>query len=476
MSTDNLAILGGSKLREKPFIVEPMVDELEEKLVLEAVRARSFSRYIGAKIADMDRVLRMPSAETIKVTDYWHPLGGEHVRHFGAEFADAFRCKYAIPVTSATAGISLALAACGVGPGDEVIVPALSYSASASAVLMFNSIPVFADVDPWTFCLDPAAVERAITPRTKAILPVHLTGNLADMDALLAIAKRHNLRIIEDAAQAIGASWRDRKAGTVGDAGVYSFQQSKNIMTGEGGMVVTDDPEIARRVRLILNHGEVVFDDNDADEDLANIVGFNFRMPELCAAVGRAQLAKLKAVNDWRTNNADILRKGLGGLPGIVLPPSQRHGNGPAKDMPHLFVAIYDEAAMGVSRDVFVAAVRAEGIAIGTGYNRPMYHNPMFLRRIAYGAKGCPWTCHDSKVEYKKGMCPTAERLVDQQFLWFYQISYPSTPADMEETVAGVRKVIANLDALKANAAAIAAQAVHATGRIGVQPSARKAS
>src|SRR6185369_1536002 len=156
---------------------------------LEAIRAKSFSRYIGSKIADMDAVLRMPSVQAAEISDYWHPLGGEHVRRFGAEFAAAFGVTYAIPVTSATVGISLALAACGVGPGDEVIVPALSYSASASAVLLFNSIPVFADVDPVTFCIDPQSVERAITPRTKAILPVHLTGNVADLDALKDIAR-----------------------------------------------------------------------------------------------------------------------------------------------------------------------------------------------------------------------------------------------------------------------------------------------
>jgi dTDP-4-amino-4,6-dideoxygalactose transaminase len=335
---------------------------------------------------------------------------------------------------------------------------------------MFNSIPVFADVDPVTFCLDPAAVERAITPRTKAILPVHLTGNVTDMDALLDIAKRHGLRIVEDAAQAIGAQWRERKVGAVGDAGVFSFQQSKNIMTGEGGMVITDDPEIARRVRLILNHGEVVFDDESPDEDLQNIVGFNFRMPELCAAIGRAQLAKLQTVNDWRSRNADILRQGLSGLPGLELPPSQRHGNGPAKDMPHLFVALHDEPAMGVSRSLFVAALRAEGIAVGTGYNRPMYHNPMFLRKIAYGSKGCPWTCHNSTVEYRKGMCPVAEELIDRRFVWFYQISYPSTPADMEEVVAGVRKVIAGRAALAAHAEELTTKTRgHSTGRIGVK-------
>src|SRR5215470_543450 len=294
-----LAILGGTPFRRRPFTVEPMVDEAEERLVLQAIRDKNFLRYIGLPVGR--EVLEMTSADAAAISDYWHFLGGPNVRAFAAEFAAKFDVPYAIPVTSATAGLGVALAAAGVGPRDEVIVPALSFSATANAVLMFNSIPVFVDVDPQTFCIDPEAVERAVTPRTKAILPVHLAGNVSDMGALEDIARRHDLRIIEDACQAIGAAWGNRAAGGVGDAGVFSFQQSKNIMTGEGGMIITRDPQLAARARLILNHGELVFADDTTDEELANIVGLNYRMPELCAAVGRAQLAKLDTVNEWRT-------------------------------------------------------------------------------------------------------------------------------------------------------------------------------
>src|SRR5258708_1365128 len=285
--SETLAILGGAPLRTKPFVVEPMVDKAEERLVVEAVREKNFSRYIGTPVGR--DVLEMPSADAVAITDSWHFLGGPNVRKFAADFAAKFDVPYAIPVTSATAAIGIALAASGAGPGHEVIIPAISFSASANAILMFDAIPVFVAVDPLTFCLDPAAVERALTPRTKAILPVHLAGNVSDMAALTEIARRHDLKIIEDAAQAIGAMWGNRRAGAVGDAGIFSFQQSKNIMTGEGGMIITRDPEIAARARLILNHGEVVFGDDATDDDLANIVGLNFLLPELCAAVGRAQ-------------------------------------------------------------------------------------------------------------------------------------------------------------------------------------------
>jgi len=460
--SSQLALLGGPPLRTEPFRVEPMIDETEEQLVLQAIRERNFSRYIGIAV-DRD-TLRMTSAEADALTDYWHFLGGPNVRAFAAAFAARFDVPYAIPVTSATAGLGIALAAAGVGPGDEVILPALSFSATGNAVLLFNSIPVFVDIDP-------AAIEAAISPRTKAILPVHLTGNIADMDRVLEIARRHGLKVIEDACQAIGGSWRNRFTGTLGDAGVFSFQQSKNIMTGEGGMIVTRDPEIAARCRLIVNHGELVFGDDATDEELANVVGFNYRMPELCAALGRAQLVKLDRVNAWRTRNAETLRRELAGIPGIVLPPSQRAEGGPARDVPHFFVALWDAEAAGMPRSLFVAALRAEGIPVGTGYSRPMYAAPTFLKRIAYGAGGYPWITpgFTSPVTYFKGMCPISEALLDDRFLWLYHIAYSSTEDDMRDVAAVVRKVMAGRDSLIAAMPSLADKlGGHSSGRIGV--------
>jgi perosamine synthetase len=447
-----LALLGGTPVRDRTFAVEPMVDDEEERFVVEAIRGGHFSRYVGSDAPDIETTLRMTSAEAMSVEAEWHFLGGPNVRAFAAEFAAKMGVNYAIPVNSATSGISTALAAAGVGQGDEVIIPGISFTATSSAVLMFNSIPVFVDVDPLTFCIDPAEIENAITPRTKAIVPVHLTGNIADMDAIMEIARRHDLVVVEDAAQAIGASWGEAKTGTIGDAGVFSFQQSKNIMTGEGGMIVTNDPEIARRARLITNHGEVIFHEHHTREDLANMVGFNFRLPELCAALGRAQLAKLDKVNAWRTRNAKILRDGLAQVPGLILPPSQQESNGPANDVPHMFVALHDEAAMGISRDVFVTAMAAEGIPVGTGYVRTLYAAPLFSKQVAYGTDGCPWQCASvpPQQSYEAGLCPTSERLLDEQFLWFYHIAYSSTEADMKDVITAVHKVIDNREALLA--------------------------
>ncbi|MSO54336.1 MAG: DegT/DnrJ/EryC1/StrS family aminotransferase [Rhodospirillales bacterium] len=444
------AILGGAPARTTPFVVGPIVDETEERLVLDAIRNHDFSRYIGASSPDINTILRLSSRDAAVIQANWHFLGGPNIRLFAAEFAEKFGCRYAIPINSATSGLSVALAAAGVGPGDEVLVPALSFSATASAILLFNSIPVFVDVDPKTFCIDPEAAGRAITPRTRAILPVHLLGNACDMEALQVLAKRHHLKIIEDCAQAPGTHWRGRPVGTIGDAGVFSFQQSKNITTGEGGMITTNDPDLAARARLIMNHGETVMDEHHSDIDLANIVGFNFRMIELAAALGRAQLGKLDAANAWRNRNYMFLAEHLGRLPGFTPPYVPQD----VDFICHVAAFLYDERATGLPRDLFIAAIRAEGIPMGTGYTRLMYENPMFLRRIAYGTKGSPWTdgADPSEVRYVKGQCPVGESLIYQKFLWMYHIAHPSTLDDMSDIVRAVEKVLAGASALNAAA------------------------
>ena len=453
MNAERPAILGGTPFRGKPFVVGPMIDEDEERMVVDAIRGHHFSRYIGSTSPDIETLLRMPSRDAVSIEADWHFLGGPNVRHFAAEFAEKCGCRFAVPINTATSGLSVALAAAGVGPGDEVIVPAISFSATGSAVLLFGSIPVFVDVDPRTFCIDAAAVEAAITPRTKAILPVHLLGNACDMQALLDVAGRHGLKIIEDCAQAPGVRWRGRHVGTIGDAGVFSFQQSKNIMTGEGGMIVTDDAELARTARLILNHGETIMEDHHSDADLVNVVGCNFRMPELCAALGRAQLRKLDTVNEWRNRNYRFLVDRLAHIPGLEAPYVPQD----VDYVCHVAAFLYDAGKTGLPRDLFIAAIRAEGVPMGTGYVRTMYENPTFLRRIAFGANGAPWNtgAEPSAVTYARGQCPVSESLLYEKFLWMYHVAHPSTEADMEDVAGAIEKVLGHVDALKAHAADI---------------------
>ncbi|MBF0103982.1 MAG: DegT/DnrJ/EryC1/StrS family aminotransferase [Deltaproteobacteria bacterium] len=442
MNQDMPAILGGNPVRSQPFVVAPLIDINEENAVLEAVRGGHFSRYIGSDSPDIETILRMPSKDAAEIKGVnWHYLGGPNVRQFAADFAAKFGVKYAIPVNSCTSGLSTALAAAGVSAGDEVIVPGMSFSATGTAVLVFNSIPVFVDVDPKTFCLDPEQVKKSITAKTKAILPVHLLGNACAMDQLMNLAAQYNLKVIEDCAQAIGTKYKGRFVGTIGDAGVFSFQQSKNIMTGEGGMIITNDAEIARRCRLIGNHGEVVMKDSHSVAELQNIIGFNFRMPELCAAVGVAQLKKMDTVNRWRNDNADYLIKNIGDIPGFSRPVVS-----PDVEMVyHLLAFLFDKEIVGMSRDLFLTALKHEGIQAGTGYVRSMYENPMFLKKTAYGVHGSPWTDghHPDQISYRKDQCPVISSLLYEKFLWFYQISYPSTREDMQDIVTAVKKIIA---------------------------------
>lgn len=441
-----LALLGGAPVRSKPFRSSVVIDDTEWERIREVLNREEFSRFMGSPTPDIDKLLTMPSAEAADIGgQYFSFLGGRTVRQFEAEFAGRFGATYAISVNSATSGLSSALGAAGIGPGDEVITTCMSFNATAMSILVFNAIPVFADVENETYCMDPAAIERAITPQTKAILVVHLLGYPAEMDAIMRIARKHKLKVIEDAAQAPGTTYRDRYVGTIGDMGVYSFQETKNMMTGEGGMIVTNDPSLARKARLIRNHGESIPDDSWDDAALVNLVGLNFRMTELTAALGISQLEKLTENNRARTDNALFLKDHLQGLPGIAL-PVYKPGT-----VPHIFSMQYDEAVTGIERKKVLAALRAEGIPVGSGYLRLMYENPLFLKKIAYGKNHCPWSCHlyGKERSYKKGDCPIGEDLLKNRFLWFYHINRPNTREDMLDVSKAFRKIFNEIDSLR---------------------------
>ena len=441
-----LAILGGDPVRTDPFLSPVVVDQKEWNYIKQVFDSREFSRFMGSPSNDIGTLLTMPSgyAEDLE-GQYFTFLGGRMVRKFEADFAWKFGVPYAISVNSATSGLATALGAAGVGPGDEVITTCMSFNATALSILLFNAIPVFVDVDPGTFCLDPREVEKAITPKTRAIMVVHLLGNAADMDVIMKIAEQHNLVVIEDCAQAPGTKYKGKYVGTIGHIGVFSFQETKNMMTGEGGMIITAHPEFAQKARLIRNHGESVPDDTWDDDSLVNLIGMNFRMTELTAALGIAQLAKLDENNRVRTNNARYLSEELSGLPGLTLPDLTHDA------VPHIFPMLYDEKGTGVQRHKVLVALRSEGIPVGSGYLRLMYENPIFLRKIAYGKHHCPWSCHlyNADREYKQGDCPTGEMLLREQFIWFYHINRPNTIDDMKDVVGAFNKVFNCLDDLK---------------------------
>lgn len=441
-----LALFGGKPVREIPFQSSVVIDEHEWDYIKRVIDKKEFSRFMGSPTKDIDKLLVMSSADAEHYeTQYFNFLGGRMIRKFEADFARKFGVSYAVSVNSATSGLSAALGAAGIGPGDEVITTCMSFNATALSILLFNSIPVFADVEESSFCLDPSEVEKAVTPKTKAILVVHLLGNPADMDSIMRIAGEHDLIVIEDCAQAPGTKYKDKYVGTIGDIGVFSFQETKNMTTGEGGMVVTNNALYAKKVRLIRNHGESIPDSTWDEDSLANVIGMNFRMTELTAALGVAQLAKLDENNRIRTENARHLSDRLKGIPGLSVPVYK------SGVVPHVFPMIYDSRVTGVERQKILAALRAEGIPAGSGYLRLMYENPIFLKKIAYGNGHCPWSCHlyNYQRDYRPGDCPKAESLLRDGFIWFYHIHRPNGVAEMNDVVRAFEKIFENIDVLK---------------------------
>jgi dTDP-4-amino-4,6-dideoxygalactose transaminase len=419
-----LALLGGKPIRTAPFPAYPVIGEEEKRAVMEVLDSGQLSTFSASRQGF---------------------LGGRKIQAFEAAFAEYHGVRHAIAVNSATSGLHAAVAACEAGPGDEVIVPPYTFTATATAVLHHNAIPVFADVDPVTFCMDPAQLEKVITPRTKAVIPVHLLGHPADMDAILAIARRHGLKVIEDCAQAPGARYKGRLVGTMGDCGVFSFQETKNMATGEGGMVITNDPGLAEHARMIRNHGEAVIA-GEPRKYLSSTIGWNYRMTEIEAAIGAVQLTKLDKLNGARHELAAYLLDTLPAHPGLTYPTE------PAliDHVYHVFGMRYDESKIGVPRARFLEALIAEGIPMSPGYPRPLYHNPLFQDRLAYGKQGCPFTCHlyEGTVSYEKGLCPVAEDLCARSALWTFVVRPPGTIRDMQDIVAAFEKVLANSSSL----------------------------
>lgn len=433
-----LAILGGSPVRTHPFPAYRIFGEEEKSAVAEVMDSAVLSRFLGA----------------------WHPdfFGGPKVQEFEKAWASAYDSDHAVSVNSATSGLYAAIGAAGVGPGDEVIVTPWSMSASATAPLIFNAVPVFADIDPETYTLAPDSIRARITSRTKAILVVHIFGHPADMDPIMAIAAEHGLTVIEDCAQIPCTSYKGRPVGTLGHMGVFSLNYHKHIHTGEGGVVTTNDADLAMKLRLIRNHAEAVLagKGHDGPDSLVNMIGFNYRLGELEAAIGLCQLAKGPELLRRRRDNVRVLEGLLQGLPGLTMPKV-------AAGCDHAYyvhVLDYDAAVTGVSRDRFVAALRAElpvtelregeGPLVRAGYVKPLYNLPLFQSKIGYGSTGCPFSCphYGGSVDYSAAAYPNVETA--QQRVILHELMRPGMEReDLEAVAAAFHKVYTHLDALK---------------------------
>jgi dTDP-4-amino-4,6-dideoxygalactose transaminase len=426
VSSNPLALTGGT-----PLISQPMPHYSsygpEEKLAAQRVLDSGvLSQFLGA----------------------WSPdfFGGKEVQAFEREWEQAFHVKHAISVNSATSGLICALGALDLEPGDEVIVSPWTMSADAAAILVWNAIPVFADIEPETFGLSPESVRQRISPRTKAILVSDIFGQAAQLDELLEIAREHGLTLIEDAAQAPWARYGDRFVGTVADIGIFSLNYHKHIHTGEGGVCVTNNPELAERMQLIRNHAESVVSKKGVSR-IQNMLGFNFRLGEIEAAMGREQLKKLPSLAASKTRAGSKLYSGLSALPSLQVPETQPG----ATHVYYVFGLRPDLDTLGVSRSTLAKALRAEGVpAVSEGYVA-IHLLPMFQQRQAYGTQHFPWKglSHESLVTYEKGICPLAERYHQEVFMGLAPCSHRYDDHDVAQVVQAFEKVWSEIDSLR---------------------------
>lgn len=409
---ERAALLGGSPACDFAWPTWPVHDQCEETALLDVLRSGQ----------------------------WWY---GEHVRRFEQEFAQFQGAKFGVSCTNGTTAIEMGLRALGVVSGDEVIVPPYSFIATATAVITVGAIPVFADIDPTTLCLDPDDAAKKITSRTRAIIPVHVAGRFADMKRINALAAKHDLAVLEDAAHAWGSQWQGRGAGTLGQCGTFSFQVSKNITAGEGGILVTNDENIADLCRSFSHCGRTK---GSAWYDHDNL-GSNLRITEFQAAVLLAQLSRLSEQVARRERNAALLDEALGDVPGVQL-------LAPAPQMTrrsyHMYIFRLNDAELGLPRKRFIEALVAEGVPASEGWYRPLYRNGVFAKAHVGPPHGITAPLAGKGVDYTAVNCPVCEE-VCRDAVWIPQNALLADEPQILQLADAIRKVVASAPALQTN-------------------------
>ncbi|BDR92915.1 DegT/DnrJ/EryC1/StrS family aminotransferase [Vulcanisaeta souniana] len=396
------AIEGGKPIRPNPLRYKPWITDDDIKLVIDVLKSGQLSA-----------------------------IGGRWNTALEQELTKYLSTRHAITVSNGTTALHVALKAVGVGPGDEVITTPFTFAASATTILHSNAIPVFADINKETLNIDPASIEEAITDRTKAIVVVHLAGYPAEMNDIMKIAQERGLYVIEDTAQALGAAYRGKMAGSIGHVGTLSFYPTKTITTGEGGAVVTNDDEIARSAKLLRNHGET-------GKYYYELIGYNYRMTEFQAALGYSQLMRIEEIIRHKETFAKVLMEEIQDVENDLIQfprpkPYIRHAW-------HLFQLLLNLEKLRVSRDRVVDALRAEGIEASTvAYPIPLHKEPIIMNMANHG-KGCPWSCpyYGKKVSY--GPLPNAEWAAERVVTILLGPLY--TTEDAVDTAKAIKRVL----------------------------------
>ncbi|MFN7923428.1 MAG: DegT/DnrJ/EryC1/StrS family aminotransferase [Bryobacteraceae bacterium] len=405
---EKLAFTGGTPVRTKPFPAWPVHDQRERQLLLEVLESGQWWRYtLGEAVDSSSAAAGVPAS---KVAEFQH------------RFAAAQGCRYGIACVNGTAALEVGLRALGVKPGDEVIVPPYTFVATATAPMLIGATPVFADIDLTTLNLAPARIEQAITPRTRAIIPVHFAGLAADMEAIHAVAARHGIAVLEDAAHGHGGTWNGRALGSIGAAATFSFQASKNMTAGEGGMVTTNDPALAELAESLVWVGRKAGRPWYEHHRL----GWNYRLTEFQAAILLAQLERLPEQTAQRQQNGRYLSEKLAAIPGILPLAVPAYATGHAW---HIYVFRFREQEFGLSRKSFLEALAAEGVPASSGYAHPLYRNPLFHE---------PGLARD--YSQFAALCPASEQACTEA-VWLEHRMLLGSRADMDDIVAAVEKI-----------------------------------
>lgn len=426
VSDKSLFMVGGAPLIKTKFKPYRSIGKEEIKAANKVLKSGNLSQFIGARGEDF--------------------LGGPMVRKFERKWAKKFKVKHAISVNSNTSGLMAAIGSLDVSPGDEILLSPWTMSADLAAILNWNCIPVFVDISTTDYNLDPGLLPDKITDRTKAILVSDIFGSPASIERIRAfISKRPDIKIISDSAQAPWAySITNKLAGTQADIGVYSLNYHKHIHTGEGGMIVTNDDNLANRMRMIRNHAESVV---LPEQPLNNMIGYNFRLGEIEAAIGIQQLKKLENIVKSRQNIAEQFDRNIVCKYNYLSLHMRRQENCSF----YIFPINYDPKVTGVPRSLYIEALRAEGLDCVVGGYQNIHTLPMLVNKIAYGKDGFPWnlTENGKNIKYGKGTCPVAERLHESDFIYIAMCKYEFTKKEIQKVIDVFKKIDYNMDILR---------------------------